>query len=148
AADFAIYTPGSNAGLPVSILKSFAAPPAAVREDAEALGERIGTTVTSLLGLVGVEADPVKSREHILVSTILRAAWSEGRDLDLAGLIQQIQTPPVKRVGGLAVGPGLAPGGPDQADQDPAGEARRGARRGVLLPVERPLRPGHDAEQS
>ena len=103
AADFAIYTPGSNAGLPVSILKSFAAPPAAVREDAEALGERIGTTVTSLLGLVGVEADPVKSREHILVSTILRAAWAEGRDLDLPGLIQQIQSPPVKRVGVLDV---------------------------------------------
>jgi hypothetical protein len=103
AADFAIYTPGSNAGLPVSILKSFAAPPAAVREDAEALGERISTTVTSLLGLVEVEADPVKSREHILVSTILRAAWAEGRDLDLAGLIQQIQTPPVKRVGVLDV---------------------------------------------
>ena len=103
AADFAIYTPGSNAGLPVSILKSFAAPPAAVREDAEALGERISTTVTSLLGLVEVEADPVKSREHILVSTILRAAWAGGRDLDLAGLIQQIQTPPVKRVGVLDV---------------------------------------------
>ncbi|HKZ07703.1 MAG TPA: DUF87 domain-containing protein, partial [Methylomirabilota bacterium] len=101
AADFAIYTPGSNAGLPVSILKSFAAPPDAVRKDAEALGERISTTVTSLLGLVGVDADPVKSREHILISTVLRAAWSEGRDLDLAGLIQQIQSPPVKRVGVL-----------------------------------------------
>ena len=103
AADFAIYTPGSQAGLPVSILKSFAAPPPAVREDAEALGERINTTVTSLLGLVGVEADPVKSREHILVSTILREAWTAGRDLDLAALIQQIQTPPVKRVGVLDV---------------------------------------------
>jgi hypothetical protein len=103
AADFAIYTPGSNAGLPVSILKSFAAPPPAVRGDAEALGERIGTTVTSLLGLVGVEVDPVKSREQILVSTILRDAWAAGRDLDLAGLIQQIQTPPIKRVGVLDV---------------------------------------------
>ena len=101
AADFAIYTPGSNAGLPVSILKSFAAPPDAVRKDAEALAERISTTVTSLLGLVGVDADPVKSREHILISTVLRAAWSEGRDLDLAALIQQIQSPPVKRVGVL-----------------------------------------------
>ncbi len=59
--------------------------------------------MTSLLGLVGVEADPVKSREHILVSTILRVAWTEGRDLDLAGLIQQIQSPPVKRVGVLDV---------------------------------------------
>ena len=103
AADFAIYTPGSNAGISVSILKSFAAPPRAVQGDAEALGERISTTVTSLLGLVGVEADPVKSREHILISTILRAAWAEGRDLDLAGLIQQIQSPPVKRVGVLDV---------------------------------------------
>jgi hypothetical protein len=103
AADFAIYTPGSNAGLPVSILESFAAPPPAVRGDAEALGERTGTTVTSLLGLVGVEADPVKSREHILVSTILRDAWAAGRDLDLPGLIQQIQTPPIKRVGVLDV---------------------------------------------
>jgi hypothetical protein len=103
AADFAIYTPGSNAGIPVSILKSFAAPPSAVQQDAEALGERISTTVTSLFGLVGVEADPVKSREHILISTILRTAWAEGRDLDLAGLIQQIQSPPVKRVGLLDV---------------------------------------------
>jgi len=103
AADFAIYTPGSQAGLPVSILKSFAAPPPAVREDAEALGERVSTTVTSLLGLVGVDADPVKSREHILVSTILREAWAAGRDVDLAALIQHIQTPPVKRVGVLDV---------------------------------------------
>jgi hypothetical protein len=103
AADFAIYTPGSTAGLPVSILKSFAAPAPAIVKDGEALTERIGTTVTSLLGLVGVEADPVKSREHILVSTILREAWTAGRDLDLAGLIQQIQSPPVKRVGVLDV---------------------------------------------
>jgi hypothetical protein len=103
AADFAIYTPGSSAGLSVSILRSFAAPPPAVRQDAEALGERVSTTVTSLLGLVGVEADPVRSREHILVSSILREAWTAGRDLDLAGLIQQIQAPPMKRVGVLDV---------------------------------------------
>ena len=101
AADFAIYTPGSNAGIPLSILKSFAAPPAAIREDEELLRERIGTTATSLLGLLGIDADPIKSREHILIATILDAAWRQGRELDLAGLIQQIQTPPVKRVGVL-----------------------------------------------
>jgi len=101
AADFAIYTPGSNAGIPLSILKSFAAPPPAIREDEELLRERIGTTATSLLGLLGIDADPIKSREHILLSTILDAAWRRGQELDLAGLIQQIQTPPVKRVGVL-----------------------------------------------
>src|SRR5689334_6651477 len=101
AADFAIYTPGSNAGIPLSIVKSFAAPPAAIREDEELLRERIGTTATSLLGLLGIDADPIKSREHILIATILDGAWRQGRELDIAGLIQQIQTPPMKKVGVL-----------------------------------------------
>ena len=101
AADFAVYTPGSNAGIPLSILKSFAAPPPAIREDEELLRERIGTTATSLLGLLGIDADPIKSREHILIATILDTAWRQGQELDLAGLIQQIQTPAVKRVGVL-----------------------------------------------
>jgi hypothetical protein len=99
AADFRIYTPGSNAGLSVSILKSFAAPPAAMREDAELMRDRISTTATSLLGLLGIDADPIKSREHILISNILNAAWSAGNDLDIAALIQQIQTPPMTKVG-------------------------------------------------
>lgn len=101
AADFAIYTPGSNAGIPVSILASFAAPAAAIREDSELLQERVASTATSLLGLLGVDADPVKSREHILLSTLFSQAWSAGSDLDLSTLIAQIQTPPLERVGVL-----------------------------------------------
>ncbi|NGZ58874.1 MAG: ATP-binding protein [Nitrospira sp. LK265] len=103
AADVAIYTPGSNAGLPVSILKSFAAPAADVLEDAELLRERISTTVTSLLGLLGIEADPIQSREHILLSTILDRTWKKEQDLDLAALIQAIQSPPVSKVGVMDV---------------------------------------------
>jgi hypothetical protein len=99
AAEFAIYTPGSNAGLPVSILKSFAAPPPAARGDEEAMRERVTSTATGLLTLAGVDADPLKSREHILVSTILATAWQKGEDLDLAALIARIQTPPVAKVG-------------------------------------------------
>ena len=79
-----IYTPGSTAGVPVSILKSFAAPGPAVMDDGELLRERISTTVTSLLGLLGIEADPLQSREHILLSNILDNAWKQGKDLDLA----------------------------------------------------------------
>jgi hypothetical protein len=100
-ADVAVYTPGSTAGLPVSIVKSFAAPPPAVRDDAELLRERIGTTATSLLGLLGIEADPLRSREHILLATLFEAAWREGRDVDLPGLIHQIQSPPIAKVGAL-----------------------------------------------
>lgn len=99
AAECVIYTPGSSAGVPVSILNSFAAPAADILQDSELLRERISTTTTGLLGLIGVDADPIKSREHILLSTILEAAWKHGRDLDLAGLIQQIQTPPISKVG-------------------------------------------------
>jgi hypothetical protein len=99
AADFAIYTPGSSAGLPVSILKSFAAPDAASREDEEALRGRVASTATGLLTLLGVDADPLKSREHILVSTILADAWGKGEDLDLEALIGRIQKPPFKKVG-------------------------------------------------
>jgi hypothetical protein len=101
AADFAIYTPGSNAGIPVSILSSFGAPPPAVRDDPELLGERVNTTTTSLLTLLGLDADPVRSREHILISAILGDIWRLGKDLDLPALIQKIQTPPIGRVGVL-----------------------------------------------
>jgi hypothetical protein len=99
AADFAIYTPGSDAGLQLSIVKSFAAPSAELLGDADLMRERVATTATSLLGLLGIDADPIKSREHILLSTIVDSTWRQGRDLDIAALIQLIQTPPVQKVG-------------------------------------------------
>jgi hypothetical protein len=101
AADVVIYTPGSSAGLPVSIIKSFAAPQQSILDDGELLQERVRTTATSLLSLLGIDADPVQSREHILISTIFNHAWQNGQDLDLAALIAQIQSPPVQRVGVL-----------------------------------------------
>jgi hypothetical protein len=101
AADVVVYTPGSHAGIPVSVLRSFTAPPQGVREDLELMRERVSTTATSLLGLLGIDADPIRSREHILVATILDAAWGRGQDLDIAALIQEIQSPPVTKVGVL-----------------------------------------------
>jgi hypothetical protein len=103
AADFAIYTPGSSAGIPVSVLKSLDAPAPAVRDDGELFRERIATTATSMLGLLGIEGDPIKSREHILLSSLLGRAWSEGEGVDLASLIHQIQQPPVTRIGVMDV---------------------------------------------
>ena len=99
AADFAIYTPGSEAGLQLSIVKSFAAPAADFIAESDLMRERVATTATSLLGLLGLDADPIKSREHILLSTIIDMTWRQGQDLDIARLIQLIQTPPVQKVG-------------------------------------------------
>ncbi len=101
AAEFAIYTPGSNAGLPVSLLRSFAVPPPEIMEDAEALRERVGSTVAGLLGLVGIDADPLKSRESILLAHLFQSAWAKDRELDLPALIHEIQQPAVTRIGVL-----------------------------------------------
>ncbi|MFB3905999.1 MAG: ATP-binding protein [Acidobacteriota bacterium] len=98
-AEFAIYTPGSMSGLPVSLLRSFSPPSREALEDVDLLRERILTTTSGLLGLVGIDADPLRSREHILISNILEQAWSVGRTLDLAQLIQMIQSPPLTRIG-------------------------------------------------
>lgn len=99
AVDLAIYTPGSNAGLPISILKSLTAPSQEIIDSSEALRERVAATVSGLLALLGVDADPLRSREHILLSNILDNAWRNGRSLEMAGLIREIQSPPFKTIG-------------------------------------------------
>jgi hypothetical protein len=98
-ADFAIYTPGSDAGLPVSILQSFAAPKLSWDDDTELLRERVQGTVSALLGLIGVDADPVRSQEHILLSNLFEYFWRQGTDLDLPKLILSIQNPPFRQLG-------------------------------------------------
>ncbi len=98
-AQVALYTPGSAAGRPVSVLRSFALPTPAVLQDPDALRERIQSTVTSLLALLGIQADPIRSREHILLSGILQHAWEHGRSLELGHLIEAIQRPPFARLG-------------------------------------------------
>lgn len=104
AAQFAIYTPGSDAGIPVSVLSSLVAPALAWKENREALREKISSTVTALLGLVGYEdIDPIRSREHILLANIFENAWSQGKDVELTELILQTQTPPFEKLGAFPV---------------------------------------------
>ncbi|NNG15853.1 MAG: ATP-binding protein [Gemmatimonadales bacterium] len=103
AVDLTIYTPGSSAGLPLSILTSLAAPPPEIIEDADALRERIAAAVSGILALIKVDADPITSREHILLSNLFDRAWREARDLDLARLIQEIQQPPLTKIGVMDV---------------------------------------------
>ncbi len=99
AADMAIYTPGSSAGRPLSILGSLRAPAAAVLADAELLQQRVQAAVTGLLTLLGIEADPLSSREHILLSALFVREWQAGRDLDLATLVGTIPQPGIDKLG-------------------------------------------------
>ena len=99
SADVKIYTPGGTGGIGVSLLKSFHAPTREILNDAEAFRDLVGATVTSVLSLVGITADPFTSREYILVSNILEHAWHAGRDLTLEELIHAIQAPPMEKIG-------------------------------------------------
>ncbi|MEO0483319.1 MAG: ATP-binding protein, partial [Planctomycetota bacterium] len=101
--DLTVYTPGSSAGVGLSPLRSLSAPSEAVREDGEALRERVSASVSGLLSMLGVESDPLTGREHIFLSTIVERAWSAGESLDLAGLIGAVQAPGFDRVGVLAL---------------------------------------------
>lgn len=98
-AEYNIFTPGSNAGTSVSILDSFMAPPTEVIEDSDAFGDKISSTTSSLLGLLGIDADPLKSKEHILLSNIFQQFWLKGENLDLPKIIQNVQTPPFNKIG-------------------------------------------------
>lgn len=99
AAHFTIFTPGSTNGVPLSILNTFVCPSTDVLQDPEVMSDHVSTTTTGLLGLVGIDTDPIKSREHILISNIISTFWNKGKDLDLSSLIMAIQKPPFERVG-------------------------------------------------
>ena len=99
AAQFNIYTPGSDAGLPVSILHSLAAPREGWIGYEEAHRERISGIVTALMALIGKQVEPVKDREHVLISNIFENAWKSGYDLTLEDIIIQVQKPPFAKLG-------------------------------------------------
>ena len=95
-ADFVIFTPGSTAGIPVSVLQSFRRPQGDLGD--EETQEKVKGVTSALLGLVGIEADPIRSREHILISSIINDTWGRGMDLTLPDLIVQLQNPPFEKL--------------------------------------------------
>lgn len=102
--DYAVYTPGSTSAIPISILSSLRAPKLDWEENKEMLRENISSTVTALLELVGFKnIDPIRSREHILLSNIFEHNWSQGTNLSLETLILQVQNPPFDKLGVFAM---------------------------------------------
>lgn len=101
--DVTVFTPGSNAGIPVSIVASLAAPSEEILEDAEIFSERVESSATSLLSLAGIEGDPVQSPPHILLANIFTHCWGKGQDVTLESLVQMVQQPPFQKIGVVAV---------------------------------------------
>ncbi len=99
SADCALYTPGSSAGRMVSVLDSLEAPPPALVADRDTLVELVNAAASSLLALLGIEADPMKSREHVLLASIVLHAWEKGENLSLTALIGAVAQPPFAQIG-------------------------------------------------
>jgi hypothetical protein len=97
--DFTIYTPGSQAGVPINVIGSLAAPDLDWAKDAEIGRDEIEGFVSGLLTLADIESDPLSSREHILLANIIEKSWSAGQELDMASLIGQVQDPPLRKLG-------------------------------------------------
>ncbi|QYG93052.1 ATP-binding protein [Iamia sp. SCSIO 61187] len=97
AAPVTIYTPGSTSGVGLDVVGRMTRP--AEGADPESVVDEASGYVSGLLALVGIEADPLASREHILLTTLVQAAWAAGQDLDLAGLVGQVQRPPIRKLG-------------------------------------------------
>lgn len=101
SSDWAVYTPGSDAGLSLAILKNFSAPDKGLPR--EEFAQKIDATVAALLGLTGIVSDPLQSREHVYIAQLLMHSWNKGESLDLAQLITRIQVPPVRTIGAFDV---------------------------------------------
>lgn len=98
-AAFTVFTPGSGSGVPLNIVGSLAAPGIDFEDEAETLRDEIEGFTTGILGLVGIDADPLSSREHILISNLIERAWAAGEDLDLETLLGRIHRPPLRKLG-------------------------------------------------
>ena len=97
--EYTIFTPGSDSGIPINIMGSFAAPKVDFDSDAEMLREKISGMVAALLGMIASKADPVRSGEGILLSNLFEHYWRKNQDLDLGTLIKSIQSPPMEQLG-------------------------------------------------
>ena len=100
AADVTVYTPGASDGVPLNLVGSLAPPPGAA-DDEETRIDEVGSVVSGLLALCGIDSDPLSGREHILLTNLLDRAWASGQTIDLATLVGQVQTPPFRKLGVL-----------------------------------------------
>ena len=100
-ADFTIYTPGSSAGISLSVLSSFDAPGEDILDDPDTFAYMLNSTVSSILALIGEDVDPLTSKPYLLLTTIFKYFWKKGQSLSLEALIGHVTNPPFEKVGVL-----------------------------------------------
>jgi hypothetical protein len=101
AHDAAVYTPGSSAGIPLNLLGALDAPPVPFDSATEDLRDEIAGITAGLLGLLHIDADPLRSREAVFLGTLIERAWREGKSLSLEDLVSAVSDPPLEKLGAL-----------------------------------------------
>jgi hypothetical protein len=101
ARDARIITPGSTTGIALNVLQSLEAPATPFDSAAEDRRDEIAAIVSGLLALIGIEADPLRSREFVLLSNVIETEWRAGRGLTLETLVGQVADPPFEKLGAL-----------------------------------------------
>ena len=100
-AEYVIYTPGSSAGVQLSVLSSFDAPSQVTIDDPDTFASVINSTVSSLLALIKVKGDPLQSKEYLLLSGVFSYLWRKGISITLEELIGYVANPPFDKLGVL-----------------------------------------------
>ena len=98
-----VLTPGSSAGERVHLLSALERPSAHWTDDREAARQSLSAAISLLLRLVGRDADPARSKEHVLLSVLAERRLVAHQPADLKSLIQDLLEPPITDVGALPV---------------------------------------------
>ena len=101
AAETVVYTPGSRTGTPLAMLGSLDPPDGPAADDPELRRERIESIVSGILALAGIDGEPGRSREHVLLSAIVDALWKSGQKVDFGAVVRAVPAPPIERIGFL-----------------------------------------------
>ena len=98
-----VITPGGTTGEPLHLLSSLERRSARWDTEPDAARASLDAAVSLVLELLGRESDPVKSREHVLLSALAEARLVRGDVADIASLIDEVLAPPIARIGAMEV---------------------------------------------
>ncbi len=98
-----VLTPGSTAGEPVHILSALEQRSGSWSADPEASRAATSAAISLVMRLVGKDADPARSREHVLLSVLAERRMQQGHTAELSSLLSEVLEPPLPRIGALEV---------------------------------------------
>ncbi len=98
-----VITPGADAGELLHVLSSLERRSSRWDTDVEGASAALSAAISLILRLLGREADPAKSREHVLLSVLAERRLRAGQTADIGALMPEIVSPPVESIGALAV---------------------------------------------